>query len=129
MEVDEQKLSKAQKKKLNKKLKAENGQAVPAGTVEKAEEQPEKPKEQKKEKKEKVKKDAVTEEKGKKTEAKELAGGVIVEDHKVGAGAQAKNGDMVSMRYVGKLTNGKQFDANTKGKPVGIVHCLLDTSS
>ena len=118
MEVDESKLSKAPKKKLNKKLKAENGEAVPAGTADKTEE---KQKEQKKDRKEKPKKDAATEEKGKKIEVKELAGGIKVEDHKVGAGAQAKNGDMVSMRYVGKLTSGKQFDANTKGKPVRTV--------
>ncbi|KAJ3541014.1 hypothetical protein NM688_g6142 [Phlebia brevispora] len=117
-QVDEAKLSKAQKKKLNKKLKAENGEAVPAGEEKKAEaKEAEKPKEKKKEKKEKAKKDAGEEVKEKKPEVKELAGGVKIEDRKIGTGPQAKKGDRVSMRYVGKFTNGKQFDANTRGKP------------
>jgi FKBP-type peptidyl-prolyl cis-trans isomerase len=29
----------------------------------------------------------------------------------------AKKGNKVSMRYIGKLTNGKVFDKNTKGDP------------
>ena len=43
--------------------------------------------------------------------------GVIVEDHKLGTGPAAKKGSRVEMRYIGKLENGKQFDANKKGKP------------
>ena len=49
---------------------------------------------------------------------KVVAGGVKVQDHVVGKGPQAKRGDRVSMRYVGKLQNGKIFDSNTKGAPV-----------
>lgn len=117
MDVEEPKLSKAERKKLNKKLKAENGEAVPAGAAKEAE--AEKPKEKKaKAKKEKGAAEEKAKEKPKKTEVKELASGVKIEDHKTGTGPQAKKGDLVSMRYVGKLTNGKMFDSNTKGKPV-----------
>ena len=105
---EEPKLSKAEKKKL-KKLKAENGQAVPAGETKEAEKPKPKTSEQAKEKEGK---------KEKTKETKELTGGVKIQDHKVGTGRQAKNGDVVSMRYVGKLQNGKVFDSNTKGKPV-----------
>ena len=113
MEVEpEQKLSKSQKKKLNKKLKAADGQAVPAGEDEKPKEEAAPKKEKKEAKKEKKEKES------KKEEKKTLDGGVQIEDKKVGTGAQAKKGDVVSMRYVGKLTNGKIFDQNIKGKPV-----------
>lgn len=103
METDE-KLSKAQQKK-QKKLKAASGEAVPAAT-------PEKKDEKKKEKKEKAEKEKP------KAETKIVAGGVKLVDNKTGTGPQAKTGDMVSMRYIGKLENGKIFDQNTKGKPV-----------
>ncbi|CAI4213749.1 unnamed protein product [Parascedosporium putredinis] len=43
--------------------------------------------------------------------------GVTIDDRKVGTGRGAKNGDTIGMRYIGKLQNGKQFDANKKGKP------------
>lgn len=43
--------------------------------------------------------------------------GVTVDDKKIGSGPAAKNGDRVGMRYIGKLKDGKQFDANKKGKP------------
>lgn len=43
--------------------------------------------------------------------------GVKIEDHKVGSGPEAKKGQKVSMRYIGKLTDGKVFDSNKKGKP------------
>ncbi|KAI9889457.1 MAG: peptidylprolyl isomerase fpr4 [Vezdaea aestivalis] len=43
--------------------------------------------------------------------------GVKIEDQKIGNGPQAKKGDRVAMRYIGKLQNGKRFDANSKGKP------------
>jgi FK506-binding nuclear protein len=43
--------------------------------------------------------------------------GVKIDDKKLGSGPAAKNGDRVSMRYIGKLTDGKVFDANKKGKP------------
>jgi FK506-binding nuclear protein len=108
---EESKLSKAEKKKL-KKLKAANGEAIPAGETKETEKPKtaDKPKE-KDGKKEKTK------------ETKELTGGVKIQDHKVGTGRQAKNGDVVSMRYVGKLQNGKIFDSNTKGKPVSVGLC------
>jgi len=32
-------------------------------------------------------------------------------------GRPQKKGDMVSMRYIGKFTDGKVFDKNVKGKP------------
>jgi FK506-binding nuclear protein len=74
---------------------------------------------EKKEKKGKEEaKDKKKEKAAAKPEAKELSGGVKIQDHKVGSGPQAKSGDMVSMRYVGKLQNGKVFDSNTSGAPV-----------
>lgn len=36
--------------------------------------------------------------------------GVTIDDRKVGTGRTAKSGDKVSMRYIGKLENGKVFD-------------------
>lgn len=42
---------------------------------------------------------------------------MIVEDAVIGKGPRAKSGKKVSVRYIGKLTNGKVFDSNTKGKP------------
>ncbi|KAI0958860.1 hypothetical protein AcV7_004560 [Taiwanofungus camphoratus] len=128
METEEggEKLSKAQKKKANKKQKAEDGKAVPSGAEETpspakvngdAQEKKGK-KEKEKGEKEKSKKDGGEKEKPKaEGKEKELAGGLKVRDHKVGTGPQAKAGDMVSMRYVGKLQNGKTFDQNVKGDP------------
>ena len=43
--------------------------------------------------------------------------GVTIDDKKEGKGRPAKKGDRIEMRYIGKLKNGKQFDANKKGKP------------
>jgi FK506-binding nuclear protein len=43
--------------------------------------------------------------------------GVTIDDRTVGTGRTAKNGDTVGVRYIGKLQNGQQFDANKKGKP------------
>ncbi|OJD24368.1 hypothetical protein ACJ73_04273 [Blastomyces percursus] len=43
--------------------------------------------------------------------------GVKLDDKKLGSGRVAKKGDRVSMRYIGKLENGKVFDANKKGPP------------
>ncbi|KAA1472844.1 hypothetical protein DENSPDRAFT_930576 [Dentipellis sp. KUC8613] len=115
MDVDEEKSSKAQQKKTNKKLKVENGAAVPSGTQgksdAKANEGAKKEKKDKKEKKEKG------EGAGDKAATRELAGGLKVKDVKIGTGPQAKRGQTVSMRYIGKLQNGKVFDSNTKGKP------------
>lgn len=46
-----------------------------------------------------------------------LEGNVVIEDRKGGEGPSAKRGSRVSMRYVGKLGNGKVFDKNTSGRP------------
>lgn len=46
-----------------------------------------------------------------------LPSGLKIVDTKLGVGAEAKPGQSVSMRYIGKLANGKVFDSNTKGKP------------
>lgn len=43
--------------------------------------------------------------------------GVTVDDRKIGEGRTVKTGDTVGVRYIGKLENGKVFDANKKGKP------------
>ena len=110
------KLSKTQQKKLNKKLKAEGGKAVPA--VEAQSEAKDEKKAEKKDEKKAEKKDKEPKAAAPKGETKELSGGVKIRDHKVGSGPQVKNGDMVAMRYVGKLQNGKVFDSNTKGAPV-----------
>jgi FK506-binding nuclear protein len=50
-----------------------------------------------------------------------LPSGLQIEDLQQGDGARAKNGKRVSVRYIGKLTNGKTFDSNTKGKPFSFV--------
>lgn len=107
MDTDEPKLSKSQQKKVNKKQKAEDGKAVATGEA----------KEEKKEKNDKKKEKA---EKSEKASSKvvELAGGLKIQDAKAGTGRQAKKGDKVFVRYIGKLTNGKEFDKNVSGKPV-----------
>ncbi|TBU29495.1 hypothetical protein BD311DRAFT_787713 [Dichomitus squalens] len=114
METEEpaEKPSKAQKKK-QKKLKNANGEAVAAPSPEKSDKkEDEKTKSDDKEKKEKgdKKKDKVG-------EVKTIQGGVQVVDSKVGTGPKAKAGNVVSLRYIGKLQNGKVFDQNTKGEP------------
>ncbi|KAI8961870.1 hypothetical protein F5Y11DRAFT_210516 [Daldinia sp. FL1419] len=43
--------------------------------------------------------------------------GVTVDDRKIGSGRVAKKGNKVEVRYIGKLLDGKVFDANKKGKP------------
>lgn len=117
-------------KKAKKKLKAENGAAVPAPTVPEGEAS----KKSKKDKKAKKGEDAKEvppqpvedKESGSKKKQdhqgnmQELPSGLKIQDSKVGEGPQAKKGARVSMRYIGKLTdsNGKVFDSNTKGKPV-----------
>jgi FK506-binding nuclear protein len=53
-----------------------------------------------------------------KPRVKELPGGLKVQDGKIGTGPQAKKGNTVSMRYIGKLQNGDVFDKNVKGTPV-----------
>lgn len=101
-----EKLTKAQKKKL----KAESGAAVPSASDVKVDAA-------------KTNGDAVKEKKdkketAKKPETKTLEGGIQITDVTVGKGPQAKKGNTVNMRYIGKFTNGKVFDSNTKGAPV-----------
>ena len=119
----------AKSDKKSKKLKGEDGKPIAAeadkkkevgekdsGEKEEAKEEGGK-KEKKKDKKDKKKAANTPGEKS--TPAKQTtAGGVIVEDATVGTGPLAKKGNTVRMRYVGKLTNGKEFDKNTSGKPV-----------
>ncbi|KAL8715676.1 MAG: hypothetical protein Q9225_006322 [Loekoesia sp. 1 TL-2023] len=48
---------------------------------------------------------------------KTLQGGVKIDDKKLGKGPACKKGNKVGMRYIGKLQDGKVFDANKKGAP------------
>jgi FKBP-type peptidyl-prolyl cis-trans isomerase len=89
-------------KKAAKKMKAEDGSAKPV-----SEAKSEKKKEEKKPASEAKPKEFTT------------PGGVKVVDSTVGSGKLAKKGDKVEMRYIGRLEKGgKEFDRNTKGKPV-----------
>lgn len=116
MDTDEQPAEKVSKKKKAKKQKGEDGKAIPVAVEEKAAEpKGEKEEEKKADKKDKKKQKAAEEKKG--HAYKELAGGVKIRDVKPGDGKTAKNGAKVSMRYIGKLQNGKIFDKNTDGKP------------
>ncbi|KAI1112463.1 hypothetical protein F5Y14DRAFT_269227 [Nemania sp. NC0429] len=46
-----------------------------------------------------------------------VVGGVTIDDRKLGSGRSVKKGNRVEVRYIGKLTDGKVFDSNKKGKP------------
>ena len=84
----------------DKKVKfAKNLEQGPSGTAA--------PSTAEKEKKADIKKDA---EKLKATLGVKTVQGVKIDDKKLGSGAACKNGNKVSMRYIGKLENGKQFD-------------------
>lgn len=65
---------------------------------------------------------------GKATLGVKTVKGVKMDDKKLGTGPAAKKGDRVGMRYIGKLTDGKVFDANKKGKPfsfkLGVGECI-----
>ncbi|KAJ1991027.1 peptidylprolyl isomerase fpr3 [Dimargaris cristalligena] len=50
-----------------------------------------------------------------------LPGGLIIEDSVIGKGKECSRNNRIGMRYVGKLTNGKVFDQNTKGTPFNFV--------
>jgi FK506-binding nuclear protein len=113
--------------KKAKKLKAENGAAVPVSADADAPKKGEKKKDKKAKKGESKEGDSKKEEdkagdakqkQGDKGAVRELPSGLKIQDAKVGDGPQAKNGMRVNMRYVGKLADGKVFDSNTKGKPV-----------
>jgi len=121
---------KAENAEKKKKLKAEDGKPVPV-EVPFVGEKTEKEKKKKKDKKEKKEKTEKTEDQKNPTKTT-ITGGVVVEDHKIGKGPMAKKGDTVKMRYIGKLTNGKEFDKNVSGKPVSpclfLLHCLKSYS-
>jgi FK506-binding nuclear protein len=114
-------------KKKAKKLKGENGAAAPAPATT-SEDTSKKDKKNKKAKKGESKEGDANKGEGKEDDSKpkqgdkggmrELPNGLKIQDAKPGEGPQAKKGMRVSMRYVGKLPNGKVFDSNTKGKPV-----------
>lgn len=114
---DETKLS----KKQQKKLKNNKGEAVAA--EEKTEAKDSTPKSDKKVQFAKNLEQGPTgsAEKAKTADKKatgvKVVNGVTIDDRKLGSGRTAKNGDKVSMRYIGKLTNGKVFDSNKKGTP------------
>ncbi|KAJ3820143.1 hypothetical protein F5880DRAFT_1625331 [Lentinula raphanica] len=106
--------SKAEKKK-NKKQKLQDGTAAASGAPqEKKEEDTQKDGEKKADGQ---KGDKKAKEDKTKPKEKELPSGLKIKDAKVGTGPMAKKGQTISMRYIGKLTNGKIFDSNTKGKP------------
>ncbi|KAG9016029.1 peptidylprolyl isomerase fpr4 [Tulasnella sp. 427] len=93
------------KKDKKKKQKLESGAAGPApvnGAAEKKEEKKETKKEEKKEKKKNI---------------QTTKSGVTVDVRTEGKGPAAKNGQKLSMRYIGKLQNGHVFDKNVKGSP------------
>lgn len=132
----EAKLSKKQQKKLNKKLKTDDGKAVSNGDVKpeesgkksaKKEDQVKEEKKSEKKEKKKDKKEGEKEESKKAGELKETSSGLKIKDHKTGSGKTAKKGDKVSMRYIGRFMDGKVFDSNTqKGKkPVRQCLCTL----
>lgn len=106
--------SKSQEKKA-KKQKAANGEAVPAAEPAAAAAAADAKAEKKQKKKEK--KEAAAKEANKGGELKTLPSGLQIKDIKIGTGPQAKPGNAVSMRYIGKLQNGKVFDKNTGGVP------------
>jgi len=116
-------LSKKQKKKLAKKLKNADGDAVATSVMSAtsvtsvdAGASPDSKKKEKKDKKEKKEKE-VDGAASKGGESRTLSGGLVVQDAKKGTGKTAKKGSQLAMRYIGKLENGKVFDKNTSGAP------------
>jgi FK506-binding nuclear protein len=109
--------SKPVKSDKKRKLKGDDGIAVPVPEINQDKKQEKK--EEKKEKKKKEKQSGKQEpDTGKMPIEREIAGGIKVLDSKIGTGPMAKKGNKVRMRYIGKLQNGKVFDKNVKGNPV-----------
>ena len=125
-------------KKKAKKLKGENGAAAPAPATTSGDTS-KKDKKGKRAKKGESKEGDANKGEGKEDDSKpkqgdkggmrELPSGLKIQDAKPGEGPQAKKGMTVSMRYVGKLSNGNVFDSNTKGKPVRLprASCTRET--
>lgn len=77
---------------------------------------------QKKDEAPKKKEEKPKKEEAAKKSAPRVVNGVTIVDATDGSGPQAKNGQRISVRYIGKLQkNGKQFDANVSGKPFSFV--------
>lgn len=77
---------------------------------------------QKKDEVPKKKEEKPKKEEAAKKPASRVVNGVTIVDATDGSGPQAKNGQRISVRYIGKLQkNGKQFDANVSGKPFSFV--------
>ncbi|XP_022824505.1 46 kDa FK506-binding nuclear protein [Spodoptera litura] len=109
--VDMSKLSKSQKRRLKKKLQQQAKQQPQVNGVDKPK------KEEPQQKAEKKKPEAKKEEApAEKKEKKQIAGGVSIEDLKVGSGPVAKAGKVVMVYYEGRLKqNNKMFDNCVKG--------------
>ncbi|TWU77950.1 peptidylprolyl isomerase fpr4 [Metarhizium rileyi] len=108
--LDEMIAKASDSKKQQKKLKNNKGEAVTA-------------EESKKDKKVQFAKDLEQgptgsgKKAGKVTAGVKVVQGVTIDDRTIGKGRTVKSGDTVGVRYIGKLANGQQFDANKKGKP------------
>ena len=106
--------------KSDKKVQfAKNLEQGPTGSAEKAKAKSDTPAKVKaetpvKEKNENKGKEK-NETKGKTTLGPKTVNGVLIDDKKLGSGPAAKKGDKVSMRYIGKLTDGKVFDGKFHG--------------
>jgi FK506-binding nuclear protein len=133
MEFDEALLTELNKRKLQS-IPVNNKRAKLTEIIEKPDVQKDtkkadkkEPKVKKEEKKQEVKTEVKKEDKKQeaKTEVKKeevaqkktLPSGLVIEDKVMGSGPKAKPGKKVSVRYIGKLLNGKVFDSNTKGAP------------
>lgn len=128
--VEQEPVASDKTSKKAKKLKAENGAAVPVSADADAGEKKKGEKKDKKAKKGVESKEGDSKkEEGKGGDAKlklklddkamrKLPSGLKILDAKVGDGPQAKSGVRVNMRYIGRLLDGKVIDSNTKGKPV-----------
>ncbi|KAL8924895.1 MAG: hypothetical protein Q9208_003778 [Pyrenodesmia sp. 3 TL-2023] len=114
--------------KVDKKVQfAKNLEQGPSGMSKDSKDAKEGAKEPKKESKKDTKKEAKAETKAQPTVngdaskaslgPKTLQGGVKIDDKKLGKGPACKKGNKVQMRYIGKLTDGKVFDANKSGAP------------
>ncbi|XP_049702331.2 46 kDa FK506-binding nuclear protein [Helicoverpa armigera] len=112
-DVDMSKLSKSQKRRLKKKLQQQAKQQPQVNGVDKAKK--EEPQQKAEKKKPEAKKEA-QESPAEKKEKKQIAGGVSIEDLKVGSGPVAKAGKVVMVYYEGRLKqNNKMFDNCVKG--------------